>query len=153
MVGVSLPEADTPAPARLLPQYDNLLLSHKDRSRFIPAGFERMNAFWMEQRGFVGSVLVDGMIAGLWRIEDSKQLAPSTRRALTMTITTPNALVDDAAAGVSSEAERFLRFAAGLSAEEAAAVMGRRAGTVRGLTFRAIASLRRRLQAEDDFAR
>ncbi|MEO8247023.1 MAG: sigma-70 family RNA polymerase sigma factor [Chloroflexota bacterium] len=40
-----------------------------------------------------------------------------------------------------------LRFAAGLSAEEAAAVMGRRAGTVRGLTFRAIASLRR-LMAE-----
>jgi RNA polymerase sigma-70 factor, ECF subfamily len=36
-----------------------------------------------------------------------------------------------------------LRFAAGLSAEEAAHVMGRRAGTVRGLTFRAIASLRR----------
>jgi len=39
-----------------------------------------------------------------------------------------------------------LRFAAGLSAEEAAAVMGRRAGTVRGLTFRAINSLRRRLE-------
>lgn len=46
-----------------------------------------------------------------------------------------------------------LRFAAGLSAEEAAAVMGCRAGTVRGLTFRAIASLRRRLQLEDDPAR
>jgi RNA polymerase sigma-70 factor (ECF subfamily) len=39
-----------------------------------------------------------------------------------------------------------LRFAAGLSAEEAARVMGRRAGTIRGLTFRAIASLRRRLE-------
>lgn len=38
-----------------------------------------------------------------------------------------------------------LRFAAGLSAEEAAVVMGRRAGTIRGLTFRAIATLRRRL--------
>lgn len=38
-----------------------------------------------------------------------------------------------------------LRYAAGLSAEEAAQVMGRRAGTIRGLTFRAIASLRRRL--------
>jgi RNA polymerase sigma-70 factor (ECF subfamily) len=38
-----------------------------------------------------------------------------------------------------------LRFAAGLSAEEAAQVMGRRAGTVRGLTFRAIASLRRQI--------
>ena len=46
-----------------------------------------------------------------------------------------------------------LRFAAGLSAEEAAEVMGRQAGTVRGLTFRAIASLRRRLQPEDELAR
>ena len=41
-----------------------------------------------------------------------------------------------------------LRFAAGLSAEEAAQVMGRRAGTVRGLTHRAICSLRRHLSAE-----
>ncbi|HEX2194645.1 MAG TPA: sigma-70 family RNA polymerase sigma factor [Candidatus Limnocylindria bacterium] len=42
-----------------------------------------------------------------------------------------------------------LRFAAGLSAEEAAQVMGRRAGTVRGLTFRAIHALRRRLAGQD----
>ena len=41
-----------------------------------------------------------------------------------------------------------LRFVAGLSAEEAAHVMGRRAGTIRGLTFRAIGALRR-LMAED----
>jgi RNA polymerase sigma-70 factor (ECF subfamily) len=38
-----------------------------------------------------------------------------------------------------------LRFAAGLSTDEAARVMGRQPGTIRGLTFRAIASLRRRL--------
>jgi RNA polymerase sigma-70 factor, ECF subfamily len=38
-----------------------------------------------------------------------------------------------------------LRYAAGLSAEEAARVMGRQAGTIRGLTFRAIESLRRLL--------
>lgn len=36
-----------------------------------------------------------------------------------------------------------LRYAAGLSAEEAARVMGRQAGTIRGLTFRAIEALRR----------
>ena len=36
-----------------------------------------------------------------------------------------------------------LRYGAGLSAEEAARVMGRQAGTVRGLTFRAIRALRR----------
>jgi RNA polymerase sigma-70 factor, ECF subfamily len=41
-----------------------------------------------------------------------------------------------------------LRFVAGLSAEEAARVMGRRAGTVRGLTFRAIGALRRHLNEE-----
>jgi RNA polymerase sigma-70 factor (ECF subfamily) len=41
-----------------------------------------------------------------------------------------------------------LRFAAGLSAEEAARVMGRQAGTIRGLTFRAIASLRRLLSRD-----
>ena len=38
-----------------------------------------------------------------------------------------------------------LRYAAGLTADEAAKVMGRRAGTVRGLTFRAIEALRRHL--------
>ena len=38
-----------------------------------------------------------------------------------------------------------LRYAVGLSAEEAARVMGRKAGTIRGLTFRAIESLRRHL--------
>jgi RNA polymerase sigma-70 factor (ECF subfamily) len=41
-----------------------------------------------------------------------------------------------------------LRYAAGLSAEEAAQSMGKRAGTVRGLTFRAIESLRRKLRQE-----
>jgi len=42
-----------------------------------------------------------------------------------------------------------LRFVAGLSAEEAARVMGRRAGTVRGLTFRAIGALRRHLNGDE----
>jgi RNA polymerase sigma-70 factor, ECF subfamily len=41
-----------------------------------------------------------------------------------------------------------LRYASGLSAEEAARVMGRQAGTIRGLTFRAIESLRRHLVRE-----
>ena len=41
-----------------------------------------------------------------------------------------------------------LRFFAGLSVNEAAAVMGRQDGTIRGLQFRAIASLRRSLGIE-----
>ena len=41
-----------------------------------------------------------------------------------------------------------LRYGAGLSAEEAARVMGRQAGTIRGLTFRAIEALRRTMARE-----
>ena len=43
-----------------------------------------------------------------------------------------------------------LRYAAGLSADEAAQIMGRQAGTIRGLTFRAIEALRRTLTREAD---
>jgi RNA polymerase sigma-70 factor (ECF subfamily) len=42
-----------------------------------------------------------------------------------------------------------LRFFAGLSAREAAEVMGRQEGTIRGLQFRAIAALRRQLGMQD----
>lgn len=42
-----------------------------------------------------------------------------------------------------------LRFFAGLSAREAADVMGRQEGTIRGLQFRAIAALRRQLRMQD----
>jgi RNA polymerase sigma-70 factor (ECF subfamily) len=41
-----------------------------------------------------------------------------------------------------------LRFFAGLSAREAAVVMGKQEGTVRGLQFRAIAALRRELRID-----
>jgi RNA polymerase sigma-70 factor (ECF subfamily) len=43
----------------------------------------------------------------------------------------------------------ILRYAGGLSADEAAQVMGRQAGTIRGLTFRAIEALRRQLGGRD----
>jgi len=54
------PPAETPAPVRLLPVWDNLLLSHADRSRVIPEG---------RARDLIGRpvVLVDGVAAGGWR--------------------------------------------------------------------------------------
>ncbi len=42
-----------------------------------------------------------------------------------------------------------LRFFAGLSAREAAAVMGKQEGTIRGLQFRGIAALRRQLRIDE----
>ncbi|MFE6162225.1 winged helix DNA-binding domain-containing protein [Streptomyces sp. NPDC056486] len=63
----SRPDADTPAPARLLPEYDNLLLSHADRSRVVPPDYKGRT--W--KGNFSYSVfLVDGFLAGVWRVEE-----------------------------------------------------------------------------------
>jgi hypothetical protein len=61
------PPADTPAPVRFLPQYDNLLLGHADRSRVIPDAIRALPPATL----WVGSFLVDGMVAGSWRITDA----------------------------------------------------------------------------------
>jgi hypothetical protein len=58
---IDLPDPETPAPPRLLPEYDNVLLGHSARSRFFDGD--------AKPRGWVGNVLVDGVFAGDWRIE------------------------------------------------------------------------------------
>jgi len=60
--------------------------------------------------------------------------------------------VSRALAGLTDEQREVieLRFFGGLSAREAADVMGKQEGTVRGLQFRAIASLRRTLGMDLD---
>ena len=61
-----LPDPATPALPRFLPEYDNLLLSHQDRSRVIPP--ELAGRF----TGFVGTFLVDGFTAGQWRLDRAR---------------------------------------------------------------------------------
>jgi hypothetical protein len=57
-----LPDPDVPAPVRFLPEYDNVVIGHKDRTRIVAEGIPR----WTEV-GW-GSVLVDGMVAARWRL-------------------------------------------------------------------------------------
>ena len=67
------PDPDTPAPPRFLPEYDNLLLSHADRTRFITGG-ERVPL----QPGLgarSGSLLVDGSFRGTWSIMRDRETA------------------------------------------------------------------------------
>ena len=59
-----LPDADTPAPPRLLPDFDNALLGHDDRSRIVGDLPQRLRVE-AEPR----HVLVDGFLAGTWRFE------------------------------------------------------------------------------------
>src|SRR3954465_3248544 len=55
------PPANTPAPPRFLPQFDNVLLSHADRSRIVPEGIgERLH----RQFGHWSAPLVDGLLRG-----------------------------------------------------------------------------------------
>jgi hypothetical protein len=57
-----LPDPETPAPVRLLPQYDNILLSHEDRSRMSHP--DVTGGPYLR-----GSVLVDGTVAATWRAD------------------------------------------------------------------------------------
>lgn len=61
------PDADTPAPPRFLPEFDNLLLSHADRTRVIPPA--NRGRTWHANMLHC-PFLVDGFLAGVWRLLD-----------------------------------------------------------------------------------
>ena len=68
-----LPDPDTPAPVRFLPEYDNLLLSHQNRTRVIPDKYHA-HVFLTGLR-VAATILVDGFVAGAWKIEKAKGTA------------------------------------------------------------------------------
>ncbi|MFJ9098755.1 winged helix DNA-binding domain-containing protein [Streptomyces sp. NPDC102405] len=73
----SRPAEDTPAPPRFLPEFDNLLLSHADRTRVVP------KEYWGRSRQgnqAYCTFLVDGFLAGVWRLtEDALVVEPFDR--------------------------------------------------------------------------
>lgn len=65
-----LADPDTPSPARFLPEYDNVLIAHADRSRVIPSG--RRIPLPPGNGAAMGTILVDGMYQGQWRTRRAK---------------------------------------------------------------------------------
>jgi hypothetical protein len=65
-----LADPELQAPVRLLPEYDNVLLAHADRSRFFDP--ESNPALYPAGRLGRGHVLVDGYLRGSWRIGDGR---------------------------------------------------------------------------------
>ena len=74
-----LPDTDTPAPARFLPEFDNVLLGHDDRTRVISDEDYRRGIII----GGKATLLVDGFVHGTWKIAgdglDVELFRPLTR--------------------------------------------------------------------------
>jgi hypothetical protein len=66
--GRSLPPDDTPAPVRLLPTWDAVLLVHARRTGVLPERF-RSRVFNSHTPHSFSTFLVDGRVAGTWRYE------------------------------------------------------------------------------------
>ncbi len=90
-----------PAPVRFLPEYDNVLLSHADRSRFAPVdgtGFDRALG------AAKGTVLVDGFVQAIWRVERDEERGRATA------VVEHHPLPKRSLAKVEAEGRRAIRF-------------------------------------------
>jgi hypothetical protein len=70
------PGAETPAPVRFLPEYDNALLGYKDRTRMI--GTEARRRLDSDLLGNFSRFLVDGFVAGRWKLARERNTATIT---------------------------------------------------------------------------
>jgi Winged helix DNA-binding domain len=97
------PPEETLAAPRFLPEYDNLLLSHADRSRVVSDDYRRR--FASPNGVGPGSVLVDGMVRAMWTLNRKGGTAVLQIRLLEQ-------LPAQARAAVGDEGARLLSFAA-----------------------------------------
>jgi hypothetical protein len=93
------PDPDTPAPVRFLPQFDNVALSHADRSHIAGDAAAR----WPTDGLHWSPLLVDGFVGGAWRVKQE-------RGAAALVIAPLGPLPD--LADVEEEATRLLEFLA-----------------------------------------
>ncbi|HJT99892.1 MAG TPA: winged helix DNA-binding domain-containing protein [Actinomycetes bacterium] len=96
-----LPDPDTPAPPRFLPEYDNVVLGHADRTRIVPG-----DAIWkweFPDTAFRSPLLIDGFVQAAWHLKRD-------REAATLVVEPLTPLPDPPA--VEQEATRLLEFLA-----------------------------------------
>jgi hypothetical protein len=95
------PNADTDAPVRFLPEYDSVMIAHADRSRIVDDTFRKV----LITKNLIvpATFLVDGRIAGTWKIERKKATA-------TMMLAPLVPITKAAKAALQEEAEALVRF-------------------------------------------
>jgi hypothetical protein len=95
------PAEDTPAPVRLLPGFDNVILGHAERSRIIAD--EHRPRVATKNLQILPTFLLDGFVAGTWEIASTKSTAKVTISPFKpVTRATKRDLTD--------EAEQLIRF-------------------------------------------
>ncbi|HYM83341.1 MAG TPA: winged helix DNA-binding domain-containing protein [Candidatus Dormibacteraeota bacterium] len=94
-----LPDEDVPAPPRLLPMWDSVLLAHDDRGRMIPPAYR--SHVTRTNGDVLPTLLVGGYVAGVWRPVEGGIEA-----------TAFHALPDDEWDGLDAEAARLAAFLA-----------------------------------------
>ena len=97
------PAPDTPAPVRLVAEFDNLILSHADRARVISEPDRKR--LYSKNGIFPGTVFVNGFAAGIWQLDRS-------RSAAVLTVEPFGTIGKRDRDAVVGEAERLLGFAA-----------------------------------------
>jgi hypothetical protein len=91
------PDPDVPAPPRFLYDFENLLLSYADRSRAIDP--ERVRHIAVRQNEAVSTFLIDGFVAGTWKVEHDRDRARLVIRPLIPLVKgQEQALLDEGAA-------------------------------------------------------
>ena len=78
--GAPLPDAGTPAPPRLLPTWDATLLVHARRTGLLPERFRPL-IFHTKNPQSSPTFLVDGEVAGTWRLDGGRFSAEPFERA------------------------------------------------------------------------
>ena len=95
------PPEDTPAPVRFVPEFDNLVLAHGDRSRVIAD--EHRPKVITKNLQVRATFLVDGFVAGTWKTERKK-------KAATLTLEPFTPLPKKILAALEQEGDALLRF-------------------------------------------
>jgi hypothetical protein len=70
------PDEDVPAPVRFLPEFDNLVLAHQDRTRVLAD--EHRGEVTTKNLRVRATFLVDGVVAGTWTTARKKDAATLT---------------------------------------------------------------------------
>lgn len=103
------PDPDVPAPVRLLPDYDNLWLSHAVRTRVIDDAHRR--GLQTANGRAPCAVLVDGRVRATWSVATTGT-GRTTPRHATLVVTPLEPLTRAQRRDVLAEAERAVRFVA-----------------------------------------